>query len=104
MNRARKKAESLSENQDLTDKERNREIKSVYKRAGLLAKKKTDIKYVVSKKGGRGKRPAMGQKEKGPYRLVDKRLKKDKVPMKKKMKMQKKTPSKSGKKPQKRKN
>jgi AdoMet-dependent rRNA methyltransferase SPB1 len=79
----------LSENQDLTDKERNREIKSIYKRAGLLSKKKIDIKYVVSKKGGRGKRPAMGQKEKGPYRLVDKRLKKDKVPMKKKAKLQK---------------
>ena len=81
----------MSENQDLTDKERNREIKSIYKRAGLLSKKKVDIKYVVSKKGGRGKRPAMGQKEKGPYRLVDKRLKKDKVPMKKKMKQQKKS-------------
>jgi AdoMet-dependent rRNA methyltransferase SPB1 len=79
----------LSENQDLTDKERNREIKSIYKRAGLLSKKKIDIKYVVSKKGGRGKRPAMGQKEKGPYRLVDKRLKKDKVPMKKKLKLKK---------------
>jgi AdoMet-dependent rRNA methyltransferase SPB1 len=87
----------LSENQDLTDKERNREIKSIYKRAGLLSKKKIDIKYVVSKKGGRGKRPAMGQKEKGPYRLVDKRLKKDKVPMKKKLKLKKsnkKTPQK----------
>ena len=87
----------MSENQDLTDKERNREIKSIYKRAGLLSKKKVDIKYVVSKKGGRGKRPAMGQKEKGPYRLVDKRLKKDKVPMKKKLKQKKsnkKTPQK----------
>lgn len=39
LDRARKKAETISDNVDMTDKERSREIKSVYKRAGLLAKK-----------------------------------------------------------------
>jgi len=77
LDRARKKAETISDNVDMTDKERSREIKSVYKRAGLLAKKAIDIKYVVSKKGGRGARPGKGT-QKGPYKLVDKRQKKDK--------------------------
>ncbi len=39
LDRARKKAETISDNLDMTDKERSREIKAVYKRAGLLAKK-----------------------------------------------------------------
>ena len=39
LDRARKKAEVISDNLDMTDKERSREIKSVYKRAGLLSAK-----------------------------------------------------------------
>ena len=48
-------------------------MKSVYKRAGLLAKKKPDVKYVVSKKRQRGKQ----SKYAGPVKLVDKRMKMD---------------------------
>ena len=59
----------------MTDKEKNLTMKSVYKRAGLLSKKKVDVKYVVSKRGQRG--GAKGQK--GPYKIVDKRMKKDKM-------------------------
>jgi AdoMet-dependent rRNA methyltransferase SPB1 len=82
LEKARKKAEVLSDKPDMTESERNKEIKSIYKKAGLLAKKKTDIKYVVSKKGFRGKQVAKSKGVKGPYKMVDKRLKKDKRVMK----------------------
>ncbi len=76
LDRARKKAEVIAENVDMTDKERSKEIKNVYKRQGLLGKKKADIKYVVAKRTA-GKRGVAG-KVKGPYKVVDPRLKKDK--------------------------
>lgn len=76
---ARKKAEAVSDNQDMTDKERSSTIKSIYKRAGLISKKKADVKYVVAKKGLRGKALAKSKGIKGPYKVVDKRLKKDRA-------------------------
>ena len=76
MDRARKKAETVSENPNITDQERNKEIKQIFKRAGLIGKKKTEVKYIVAKRGT-GKR-GVGGAVKGPYRVVDKRLKKDK--------------------------
>lgn len=75
LDRARKKTEAISDNTDMTEKEKNLSMKAVYKRAGLLGKKKTDIKYVVSKRGHRGKQT---KGKTGPYKLVDARLKKDK--------------------------
>jgi AdoMet-dependent rRNA methyltransferase SPB1 len=78
LDRARKKAENISDNLDMTDKERTREIRSIYKRAGLTSKKKADVKYVVAKRGSNSQ-----TRPKGPYRVVDKRLKKDKRKMKK---------------------
>ncbi len=74
LDRARKKTEQISNNTDMTEKEKNLTMKSVYKRAGLLAKKKPEVKYVVSKKGQRGKQ----SKYSGPVKLVDKRMKMDK--------------------------
>jgi AdoMet-dependent rRNA methyltransferase SPB1 len=79
LDRARKKAETISDNTDMTDKERSREIKQVYKKAGLIGKKKAEVKYVVAKKGVRGRVAAKGIK--GPYKVVDRRLKKDRVSM-----------------------
>ena len=73
MDRARKKTEQIADNEDMSTKEKNLTMKSVYKRAGLLGKKKVETKYVVSKKGQRGKQ----SKSQGPVKLVDKRLKKD---------------------------
>ena len=74
MDRARKKTEKISDNTDMTEKEKNLSMKAVYKRAGLLTKKKPETKYVVSTKGKRGKQT----KFKGPVKLVDKRMRKDK--------------------------
>ena len=73
----------------MTDKERSREIKSIYKKAGLVSKKKVEIKYVVAKRGSRGSGKVAAKGVKGPYRVVDKRLKKDKQHMKKKLSEQK---------------
>ena len=73
LDRARKKAEAISDNMDMTDNERVREMKAVYKRAGLLSKKKSEVRYVVAKRGMSTK----GLAKSGPYRLVDGRTKKD---------------------------
>ena len=75
---ARKKAELVSDNLDMTDKERSSQIKSIYKRAGLLGKKKPEVKYIVAKKGTRGRTLAKSKGVKGPYKVVDSRMKKDK--------------------------
>jgi hypothetical protein len=79
----------------MSQKEIGKEVKSIYKRAGLTAKKKVDIKYVVSKKGTVGKK--VGKNVKGPYRIVDKRQKKDKRGKKPSPKGGKKAPMKGGK-------
>ncbi|CAF3257565.1 unnamed protein product [Rotaria socialis] len=76
LDKVKKKAEPLLENPDLDDKERNKQIKDLYRKYGVIGQKKPDIKYVVAKKStGGGARPSGA---KGPYKVVDKRLKKDK--------------------------
>lgn len=82
MDKVRKKTEVIADNMDMTDKERNREIKNIYKKAGLISKKKVEVKYVVAKKGVRGRVTAKSKGIKGPYKVVDRRLKKDKQKMK----------------------
>jgi AdoMet-dependent rRNA methyltransferase SPB1 len=86
---ARKKAEGVSENLDMTDKERSSTIKSIYKRAGLLGKKKPEVKYIVAKKGTRGRTLAKSKGIKGPYKVVDGRMKKDTYNQRKIMKKSK---------------
>ena len=49
---------------------------SLYRKYGVIGQKKPEIKYVVAKKSSRGAGRSAG--EKGPYKVVDKRLKKDK--------------------------
>lgn len=61
----------------MSDKERLREIKTIYKKAGLINKKKVEVKYIVAKKGVRGR--VLGKNVNGPYKVVDRRLKKDRA-------------------------
>jgi AdoMet-dependent rRNA methyltransferase SPB1 len=58
---------------------------SLYRKYGVIGQKKPNVKYVVSKKSQRGGRPAG---TKGPYKVVDKRLKKDKRAAKNRSKKQ----------------
>lgn len=74
---ARKRAEGITETEDMTDHEKMKHIKQIYKKAGILGKKKPEVKYVVAKRGLAGKRPMRPAGVKGPYRQVDPRMKKD---------------------------
>ena len=76
LEKARKKAESINETEDITDKEKWQNIKQIYKKAGLLSKKKKEVAYVVAKKGG-GKRVRRPRGVSGPFKVVDPRMKKD---------------------------
>ncbi|CAF4743360.1 unnamed protein product, partial [Rotaria sp. Silwood1] len=76
LEKVKKKAEPLLENADLDDKERNKQIKDLYRKYGVIGQKKPNVKYVVAKKSQRGAARPSGAK--GPYKVVDKRLKKDK--------------------------
>lgn len=75
MEKARKKAEAITDSLDMSEKEKAQHIKMIYKKA--LKKKEDKVTYVVAKKGmkGRVRRPAGVS---GRYKVVDKRLKKDK--------------------------
>ncbi|XP_015795809.1 pre-rRNA processing protein FTSJ3 [Tetranychus urticae] len=82
LERARKKAEALTDASDMSEREKMATIKNLYKKA-LKGEKKKELQYVVAKKGKINKRPA-GLK--GRYKLVDGRLKKDKVAKKRELK------------------
>jgi AdoMet-dependent rRNA methyltransferase SPB1 len=77
LDKARKKAESIADlGEDVTVQEKAQQIKQVYKRAGVLGKRKREVEYVVAKRGvgRRVKRPAG---VKGHFKVVDPRMKKD---------------------------
>ncbi|OWF44886.1 pre-rRNA processing protein FTSJ3-like [Mizuhopecten yessoensis] len=96
LDKARKKSEVISDTADITDRDRWQQIKQVYKKAGLLTAKKKEVTYVVAKKGG-GKRPRRPTGVKGPYKVVDGRMKKDMKKKKEQLKMEKKKGKKGGK-------
>ncbi|CAF2672416.1 unnamed protein product [Rotaria sp. Silwood2] len=87
LEKVKKKAEPLLENADLDDKERNKQIKDLYRKYGVIGQKKANVKYVVAKKSQRGAVRPSGAK--GPYKVVDKRLKKDKRAAKQRNKINK---------------
>ncbi|XP_013399943.1 pre-rRNA processing protein FTSJ3 [Lingula anatina] len=78
---ARKKADVISEAVDVTDREKWQQIKQIYKKAGILGKKKPEVAYVVAKKGA-GKRVGRPAGVKGRFKVVDPRMKKDMKKMK----------------------
>ena len=79
---ARRKAEIICETGDVTDQEKARQLKSVYKKAGLMGAKgkSQEVKYVVAKKGT-GKRVRRPAGVSGRFKVVDPRMKKDKRAM-----------------------
>ncbi|CAD5117659.1 DgyrCDS6411 [Dimorphilus gyrociliatus] len=89
LEKARKKAETVSESVDVSEKEKMRQIRDIYKRAGLLKKQKSEVSYVVAKKGA-GKKVSRPAGVKGHFKVVDPRMKKDNRKMKDNLKKQKK--------------
>lgn len=77
LEKARKKADAINDTEEVTDREKWQQIKQVYKKAGLLNNKKKEVTYVIAKKGLAGKRVSRPQGVKGPFKVVDGRLKKD---------------------------
>lgn len=75
MENAKKKAESVVNTVDISEREKMSQLKSIYKKAGM-GKEKRKVTYVVAKKGaGRKVRRPAGVK--GTFRVVDGRMKKD---------------------------
>lgn len=77
LERARKKAEAITENLDMTDREKMAHIKQLYKKAGI-GKKRRELTYVIAKKG-MGKRVKKPKGVSGPFKVVDRRMKKDRL-------------------------
>uniref|UniRef100_A0A914X7J0 Ribosomal RNA methyltransferase SPB1-like C-terminal domain-containing protein n=1 Tax=Plectus sambesii TaxID=2011161 RepID=A0A914X7J0_9BILA len=67
---AKKRAQRIVDDPEMEQHEKVREMKKVYQKA---ATKKPDVSYKVISKGKRG----TGARPKGPFKVVDKRLKKD---------------------------
>ncbi|KAG8140030.1 hypothetical protein E2320_002758 [Naja naja] len=71
----KKKAESVVNTVDISEREKTAQLRSIYKKAGL-GKEKRQVTYVMTKKGaGRKVRRPAGVK--GHFKVVDRRLKKD---------------------------
>ncbi|KAL3860343.1 hypothetical protein ACJMK2_010479 [Sinanodonta woodiana] len=87
LERARKKSEAITDTQDVSEREKWQQIKNIYKKAGLLSSKKKEVTYVVAKKGT-GKKVRRPNGVAGPFRVVDKRMKKDNMRVKKQSKQE----------------
>ena len=76
MEKVKKRAEVITDADNVSEKEKAEQLKTLYKKAGL-SKKRQEVKYVVAKKGVRGKRIPRPPGVSGPYKVVDRRQKKD---------------------------
>lgn len=90
MEKARKQIETITDAVDVTDREKVQQIKQIYKKAGVLGKRKRNVQYVVAKKGQVGRRVGKPAGVKGAFKLVDPRMKKDKRGLKRKQKKKRK--------------
>ena len=90
MEKARKQIETITDAVDVTDREKVQQIKQIYKKAGVLGKKKRNVQYVVAKKGQGGRRVGKPAGVKGAFKLVDPRMKKDKRGLERKKKKKRK--------------
>jgi len=75
MERAKKKADMISENMGMSDYDKAQQIRQLHKKA--TQEKKKEVTYVVAKRSQAGKRAVRPAGVKGAYKQVDKRMKKD---------------------------
>ncbi|XP_064030255.1 pre-rRNA 2'-O-ribose RNA methyltransferase FTSJ3 [Pogoniulus pusillus] len=88
MEQMKKKAESVVNTVDISEREKVAQLRRIYKKAGL-AKEKRQVTYLVAKKGV-GPRVRRPPGVKGQFKVVDSRLKKDVRAQKRKEQQQKK--------------
>merc|ERR1712025_345623 len=77
LDKVRKKAQGILDAAETSSKEKQEQIKGIYKKAGLAKKRKPKPTFVVAKKGLAGKKYQRPQNVKGTYKVVDPRMKKD---------------------------
>ncbi|XP_041456373.1 pre-rRNA 2'-O-ribose RNA methyltransferase FTSJ3-like [Lytechinus variegatus] len=76
LEKLRKKAEVISDMVDSSETEKMHQMKNLYKKMKIGNKKK-DVKYVVTRKHQASKRVSRPKGVKGPFKVVDPRMKKD---------------------------